>query len=77
MALLFFFRTLVLKEDFASASEPRFHKHQRAVSVDGQRLRFFFDALALDIFAAYTYSDLHQYPLAAASRYWVHGVLWT
>jgi len=73
MALLLLLRTLVLQEDFASAGEPRFHKHQRAVGVNSQRFRFFLDAVALYIFAAYTYRDLHQYPLAAASRDWVHG----
>src|ERR1700687_5160045 len=72
MAFLLFLRAIVLQENLAAAGYPCLHQHQRTMRVDGQRLRLFLDVLALHVFAANAHGHLHQYPLAAASRDWVH-----
>jgi hypothetical protein len=63
----------MLQDNLAPAGHARFHKHQRAMGIDSQRFRLFFDVITLNILAANAHGHLHQHPLTAAARHWIQG----
>ena len=68
MALLLFLGALVLHHYFATAGYAGIHQDQGAMRVDGQRLGFFLERIALRVLSANADGDLHQHSLAAATH---------
>ena len=70
---LFFRGAFVLQMESGAAGEARLEQYERAVGVDGERLGFFVEGLALRVQAVEADGNLHENALAAALGSWRNG----
>src|SRR5579883_513010 len=76
MALLLFFRPVVLKLDLAPAGNSGLQQHQRSVCINRQRGCLFFKRQAFGVLTPQPHRHLHQNPLAPAPGAYTVWTVW-